>query len=187
MPRVEDWLHCASKTNQHFLAKIRNCRQVWKGQLWHKRLDVHGVGLLCAVTPSIDRLLLIRLPADEHTHMALDAADALFMDELFADLDASHFSIPPSQSPPKKKQAVFPASSQHRIASPKASATLSRSAITRARSPLRESTAFQSQPTLDQDFEDWFQRSPDPSASKSASTREPFGFQSETAEDRARY
>ncbi|SPO23950.1 related to DNA2 - DNA helicase [Ustilago trichophora] len=83
--------------------------------------------------------------------MTLDAADALFMDELFADLDASHFSIPPSQSPPKKKPARLPRSSQQHNASPTSGSNASRS-----RSPLKDSTRFQSQPAIDHDLEDWY-------------------------------
>lgn len=78
--------------------------------------------------------------------MALDTTDVRFMDELFADLDASHFSIPPSQSPPKVKQAR-----QHKT-SP------TRNTIVRARSPLRETTLFQSQPKVERDLEDWFRK-----------------------------
>ncbi|SPO24247.1 related to DNA2 - DNA helicase [Ustilago trichophora] len=87
--------------------------------------------------------------------MTLDAADALFMDELFADLDASHFSIPPSQSPPKKKPARLPRSSQQHKASPTSGSNASR-----FRSPLKDSTRLQSQPAIDRDLEDWFRPAP---------------------------
>ena len=82
--------------------------------------------------------------------MALDAADARFMDELFADLDASNFSIPPSQSPPKKKPAL-----ERKICpSP------NRARPKHARSPLKDSTLFQSQTLTERNLEDFFRPSP---------------------------
>ncbi|KAI3491157.1 hypothetical protein L1887_44555 [Cichorium endivia] len=91
--------------------------------------------------------------------MALNAADALFMDELFADLDASHFSIPPSQSPPKPKPIRLQGSQTSKVQNLGPS---------RPRAVLAETTRFQSQPALDLDLEDWFQQ-PAPPTPKLAS------------------
>ncbi|SPC64806.1 related to DNA2 - DNA helicase [Ustilago sp. UG-2017b] len=92
--------------------------------------------------------------------MTLDAVDTLFMDELFADLDASHFSIPPSQSPPKKKPLPLPASSQQRHTTPKTNDTPLRPHAARDRSPPKDSTLFQSQPSVERDLEDLFKEPP---------------------------
>ncbi|SNX86387.1 related to DNA2 - DNA helicase [Melanopsichium pennsylvanicum] len=97
--------------------------------------------------------------------MALDAADSRFMDDLFADLDASLFSIPPSQSPPKKKPARLPELSQRSKAS-----TSPISRIAHARSPLKDTSRFQQQPLADRDLEDWF-RPPPKSARKPTTPR----------------
>ena len=85
------------------------------------------------------------------------------MDELFADLDASHFSFPPSQSPPKKKTARLPESSRQHKASQGSSRIDSR-----PRSPLKDTTRYQSQPVTGADLEDWFRP---PSAQPSLSVR----------------
>lgn len=95
--------------------------------------------------------------------MALNAADALFMDELFADLDASHFSIPPSQSPPKPKPIRLQGSQTPKVQN---------SGPSRPRAVLSETTRFQSQPRLDLDLEDWFQQ-PAPPTPKLASRHSP--------------
>ncbi|GAK67711.1 DNA replication helicase DNA2 [Moesziomyces antarcticus] len=95
--------------------------------------------------------------------MALNAADALFMDELFADLDASHFSIPPSQSPPKPKPIRLQGSQTSKVQN---------SCPSRPRAALSETTRFQTQPTLDLDLEDWFQQ-PAPPTPKLASRHSP--------------
>ncbi|TKY88582.1 hypothetical protein EX895_002571 [Sporisorium graminicola] len=100
--------------------------------------------------------------------MALDATDARFMDELFADLDASHFSMPPSQSPPKKKQPFPPSSSQQLRVSPCRNGTSSRPKAKHARSPLKDSTLFQSQSIAELDLEDFFRS---PSATPTSTVR----------------
>ncbi|SJX65083.1 related to DNA2-DNA helicase [Sporisorium reilianum f. sp. reilianum] len=100
--------------------------------------------------------------------MALDAADARFMDELFADLDASHFSIPPSQSPPKKKPALPPSSQGPRTSPYRNGGTPPHSTAKHARSPLKDSTLFQSQSLADLDLEDFFRS---PSATPTSSAR----------------
>ncbi|KAJ9474422.1 DNA replication ATP-dependent helicase/nuclease DNA2 [Pseudozyma hubeiensis] len=101
--------------------------------------------------------------------MALDAADAHFMDELFADLDASHFSIPPSQSPPKKKQICTPPLSQELKSSQHRKDTAPVPSSRHVRSPLKDSTLFQSQPKIERDLEDWFR--PSAAASRSPTRR----------------
>ncbi|GAC92835.1 DNA-binding protein [Pseudozyma hubeiensis SY62] len=101
--------------------------------------------------------------------MALDAADAHFMDELFADLDASHFSIPPSQSPPKKKLICTPPLSQELKFSPHPRDTAPVPSSRHPRSPLKNSTRFQSQPKIERDLEDWFR--PSAAVSKSPNRR----------------
>lgn len=82
------------------------------------------------------------------------------MDELFADLDASHFSIPPSQSPPKKKPILHPAPSQQQQTTLRKNVTSPQAHAPQARSPLTESNLFQSQPSLERDLEDLFKEPP---------------------------
>ncbi|CDU25051.1 related to DNA2-DNA helicase [Sporisorium scitamineum] len=100
--------------------------------------------------------------------MALDAADARFMDELFADLDASHFSIPPSQSPPKKKQALPPSSQEPKSTQYRNGGTSPQTTAKHARPPLKDSTVFQSQSLAELDLEDFFRS---PSATPTSSAR----------------
>lgn len=99
--------------------------------------------------------------------MTFDAADARFMDELFADLDASHFSIPPSQSPPRKKPTYSPPLSQQRKPSSYRKSASPNPASKLVRSPLKDLTLSQSQ-LINFDGED---RLKQPSATSTSSTQ----------------